>query len=213
MWFRADSKASVQRIFFFLNQKYTKRLLYSSKANTDPPGTTEPFFVLSNSEWVASPSLSNIGAKRRKAGVGQEKPDKNADVSTVNAAMLPSLSDTISLHSFPIYSKWSIHPSSKSSTLCSLLSSMKSMYPMLQKNKYFFDEPSYFRRFEHQNNAIGNNRVLSLHRMEVCFETSFQFGYVFQDNKSKVHGMISLFCCVEWVRSWVLSDEFKSWVF
>ena len=37
-----------------------------------PPLT---LFIPSNSEWVASPSQSNIGAKRSKAGVGQEKPD------------------------------------------------------------------------------------------------------------------------------------------
>ena len=48
-------------------------------------------FVPSNSERVASPSSSNIGAKRSKAGVGQEKPDKNAHISTINIAVLPLL--------------------------------------------------------------------------------------------------------------------------
>ena len=50
-------------------------------------------FVPSNSEWVTSPSPSNIGAKRSKVGLGQEKPDINADISTVNIAVLPSLSN------------------------------------------------------------------------------------------------------------------------
>ena len=31
----------------------------------------------------------------------------------------------------------------------------------------------YFRQFEHQNNAIGSDRVLCLLRKEVCFETGF----------------------------------------
>ena len=65
--------------------------------------------------------------------MGQEKNDKNAHISTVNFAVLPSLSDTASLSSSPIYSGSSTHPSSESSTLCSLSSSMKSMYLMLQK--------------------------------------------------------------------------------
>ena len=43
----------------------------------------------------------DIGAKRRKVGTGQEKPDKNAHVSTVNIAVSPSFSDTISLSSPP----------------------------------------------------------------------------------------------------------------
>ena len=90
-------------------------------------------FIPSNSERVASPSPSNIGAERSKAGVGQEKPDKNAHISTVNITVLPSLSDTVSLSSSPIYSESSTHPSFESSTLCSLSSSMKSIYPMLQK--------------------------------------------------------------------------------
>ena len=47
--------------------------------------------------------------------------------------MLPSLSGTTSVSSSPIYSESSIHPLSESSTLCSLSSSMKSLYPMLQK--------------------------------------------------------------------------------
>ena len=89
--------------------------------------------ILSNSEWVASRSPSNIRAERSKVGVGQEKPNKNARISTVNIAVLSSLSDTISLFSSPIYAESSTHPSSESSTLCSLSSSMKSLCPTLQK--------------------------------------------------------------------------------
>ena len=90
-------------------------------------------FVPSNSEWVASPGPSNIGAKRSKVWVGQEKPNKNAHILKVNIAVLPSLSDTISLSSSPVYWESSTHPSSESSSLCSLSKSMKSIYPMLQK--------------------------------------------------------------------------------
>ena len=92
-------------------------------------------FVPSHLEWVASPGPSdNIGAKRSEVGVGQEKLDKNANISTVSVAVLSSLSDTISLSFSPIYSESGIHPSSESSTLCSLSSSTKSIHPMLQKN-------------------------------------------------------------------------------
>ena len=90
-------------------------------------------FIPSSSEWVASPSPSNIGAKRSKVGVGQEKPDKNAHISIANIAASPSVSDTTSLFSSPIYSGSSIHLSSESSTLCSLSSCMKVVYSMLQK--------------------------------------------------------------------------------
>ena len=93
---------------------------------------TLTLFVPSNLEWVTSPSPSNIGAKRSKVGLGQEKPDINADISTVNIAVLPSLSDTMSLSYSPIYSESSTNPSSESSTSCSLSSFMKSIYPTLQ---------------------------------------------------------------------------------
>ena len=95
-------------------------------------------FVPSNSNWVASPSPSSFGAKRSKVGVWQEKPDKNAHISTVKTAQLPSLSDTMSLSSSLVYSESSTHPPSESSTLCSLSSSTKRISPLLQK-KYFFD--------------------------------------------------------------------------
>ena len=91
--------------------------------------------VPSTFEWVASPCPSNIGAKRSKVQVGQEKPNKNAQILTVNFAVLPSLSDTISLSSSPLYSESGSHPLSKPSTLCSLSSSMKSRYPMLKKTR------------------------------------------------------------------------------
>ena len=89
--------------------------------------------IPSNSEWVASPGPRNIGAKRSTVRVEQEKPDKNAHILIVNTAVLPALSDTISLYSSPVYSESSTYPFSKSSTLCLLSSSMKSLYPMLQK--------------------------------------------------------------------------------
>ena len=94
-------------------------------------------FVPSNSEWVAFPSPSNIGAKMHRWD-GAGKTYKNVHISTVNTAVLPSLSDTISLSSSPIYSESSAHPSSQSSTLCLLSSSMKSLYPMLQKTNFLW---------------------------------------------------------------------------
>ena len=68
-------------------------------------------FMPSKSEWVASSSPSDIGAKRSKVGVGEEKTDINAHISTVNIAVLPSLFDTVSLSSSPIYSESSTRPS------------------------------------------------------------------------------------------------------
>ena len=47
-----------------------------------------------------------------------------------------------------------------------------------------FDKPLYLRRFKRQNNAIGIDRVLSIHRKERSFWNQFQFGCVSQDNKS-----------------------------
>ena len=47
----------------------------------------------SNSEEVTTPSPSNIGAKRGKAGMGLDnnnKTDKNAHILTANTAVLPS---------------------------------------------------------------------------------------------------------------------------
>ena len=44
-----------------------------------------------------------IGAKRNKVWVEHEKPDKNPHISTVNTAVLPSLSDPTSLSRTPVY--------------------------------------------------------------------------------------------------------------
>ena len=65
--------------------------------------------------------------------MGQEKNNQYAHISTVNIAVLPSLSDTVPLFFSPVYSESSTHPSSESTTLCSP-SSIKSIYiyPMLQ---------------------------------------------------------------------------------
>ena len=65
--------------------------------------------------------------------MGQEKIDKNAHILTVNIAALPSLSDTISLSFSSVYSESNTHPSSESTTLSSLSSSVKSIYPVLLK--------------------------------------------------------------------------------
>ena len=52
---------------------------------------TLTLFVSSNLEWVAFPSPSNIGVKMRKVGMGQEKPDTNAHISTVTIAVAITL--------------------------------------------------------------------------------------------------------------------------
>ena len=53
------------------------------------------------------------------------------------------------------------------------------------ENQRFFDKPLYFHRFERQNNAVGNDTVLSLHWKDICFETGFSLA-VFQDKKIRV---------------------------
>ena len=63
----------------------------------------------------------------------RQKKKKKAHISTVNIAVLPSLSDTVSLSSYPIHSESSTDLSFESSTLWSLSLSMKNLYPVLQK--------------------------------------------------------------------------------
>ena len=63
----------------------------------------------------------------------QEKSYKNAYILTVNITVLPSLSDTVSLSSSPLYSQSNTQPLSKSTTLSLQSSSMKSLHPMLRK--------------------------------------------------------------------------------
>ena len=104
----------------------------SSSSRGDCQRTSLTLFVPSNSEWVASPGTSNTGAKRSKVWEGQEKNDQNAHRSTVNIAVLPSLTDIVSLSSSPVYSA-STRPSSESSSLCSLSKSIESVYPVLKK--------------------------------------------------------------------------------
>ena len=77
--------------------------------------------------------------------MGQEQPDKNAHILTVNTAVLLSLSNTTSLSSSSIYSESRAHPTSESSTLCLLSSSMKSKIdPILQKNNICFTSHRIF---------------------------------------------------------------------
>ena len=87
--------------------------------------------------------------------------------------MLPLLSDTISLSSSPVYSESNTHPSSEPTTLCLLLSSMKSTYPMLQKTTISLICHCIFPNLNVKTTVTGSDRVLSLHQKEVCFETGF----------------------------------------
>lgn len=99
---------------------------------------TATLLAPSNSERVASPSPSNIGVKKSKVRVEQEK-------QTTKLLRLWQLtlqcchhSDTISLSSSQTYSEFSTHPSSEALPLCSLSSSTKYSYPMLQKTNIYF---------------------------------------------------------------------------
>ena len=102
--------------------------------NSNASDTALTLFLPSNFEWATSPSPSNIGAKTSTVGMWQEKRYKNAHILTAGISVLPSLSDTTSLSSSPVYSESSTHPPSESSALCRLSSSMKSTYPVLKKN-------------------------------------------------------------------------------
>ena len=116
-----------------VNPKYGQQQVVTSRDRKAHCGLNLTLFLPSNSEWVASRNPSNVGAKRCKVWTGQEKNNKNAHISTVNIAVLLSLSELTSLSSSSIYSESSTHWSSESSAICSLSSSMKSLYPMLQK--------------------------------------------------------------------------------
>ena len=72
--------------------------------------------------------------------MGQEKPDKNADILTVNIAVLPSLSDTVSLSSSPIYSGsivWVIN-------FMLAIIIHEEYISSASKNEYFFDNHRIF---------------------------------------------------------------------
>ena len=121
--------------------------------------------------------------------MGQEKHNKNADILTLNTAVLPSLSDTISLSCSTVYSESSSHPSSESSTSCSLSTAMKSrfIYPLLQKISRCI--------FTDMNIKTKQQEVIKLSpfigRMLVLKPVSF--GCVFQDNKSRSSGARAYF--------------------
>ena len=71
--------------------------------------------------------------------VGQETRDKNADILTVNIAVLPSLSNTTPLSSSPIYSESSTHPSSKSINFMPAVIIHEKHIAYALENKYFFN--------------------------------------------------------------------------
>ena len=128
--------------------------------------------VPSNSEWVVSSGPSNIGAKRNKVGVAQEKPDKNAHISTVNIAVLPLLSDTI-IHSSSrfIQNQAAIHCSSHQ--LYARCRHPCKVSIQCFRKLIFLWLATVFSLIRRQCNAIGSDRLLSLHRKEVRFETGF----------------------------------------
>ena len=126
-------------------------------------------------------------AQVTKVWVGQEKTHKNALISTVSIAVLPSLSDTISLSSSPVYSESSIHPSSELSSLCSLSKSMKTIYPMLQKLIFLWLAIIFLPIWpSKQHNRKWQSSLPSSEGSS--FWNRFQFGCAFEDNKSRIRG-------------------------
>ena len=87
-------------------RKLLRLILFASL--TFKPSCLLTLFIPSNTEWVTSPSPSNVVAKMSRVGVGQEKPDKK----TFQKLTLQCChhSDTISLSSSLIYSESSTHP-------------------------------------------------------------------------------------------------------
>ena len=103
--------------------------------------------------------------------------------------MLQSLSDTISLSS-PVYSESSTHPLSEPSSWSSLSKSMKSIYPMFQKLIFLWLAIIFLPIWMSRQ----RNRKSSLPSLEGCsFWNRFQFGYVFQDNNSRIGWMRASF--------------------
>ena len=100
--------------------------------------------------------------------------------------MLPSLSDTISLSSSPVYSQPNTHPLSESITLRWLPSSMKSIYPMFQKTNISLTTHHIFTdlNIKMPLEVIGFSpfigRKFILKPVSVCC--------VFQDSKCRVRG-------------------------
>ena len=114
----------------------------------------QSFSIPSNSEWVVPLAQVILGLWEPKLGWGRKKTDKNAHILTVNTAVLPSLSDTISLSSAPIYSESSIHPSSGVINFMLPVIIHEKSKSNASENLSFFDYPSYLHQFQHQHNAI-----------------------------------------------------------
>ena len=111
---------------------------------------------------------------------------------TVNIAVLPSLPDTTSLCTSPIYSESSTHPSSESSPICSLSKSIESTYPMLYKLIFLWQAIVFLPIWtSKQSNRKWQSSLPSSEGSS--FRTQFQFGCVFQDNNSRVRRTRPLF--------------------
>ena len=92
--------------------------------------------------------------------------------------MLPSLSDTIKLSSSPVYSESNTHPSSESTTLCSLSLFMKGIYPKLPKTNISLTSHHIFADLNVKTTqqeeiefspVIGRNFVLKPVSVWLCF--------------------------------------------
>ena len=144
-------------------------------------------FIPSSSESVAFPGPSNIGATRSKVGLGQDKPDRNAHISTVNIAVLPSLADTVSLPSLPVYSELNTHLSLESTTLSLQSSAMKSIYIQCFRKLIFLWLAIIFSQIWMSKQCHRKWEGFLPSSEGSLFWKWFQFGCVFQYKKSRVH--------------------------
>ena len=128
-------------------------------------------FIPSSSEWVAFPSSSEIWAEWSKVGVGQEKPGGSAHILAVNFAVLPSLCDTTSLSSFQfVPSQASIH--CLSHQLYAVCQHPWKVYILCFRKLIFLWLAIIFSPIW-MTKQRSRKWVLSLHRKEVNFGTSF----------------------------------------
>ena len=141
--------------------------------------------IPSNYQWVVSFSPSNIGPKRSKIWVWQEKPNKSAHILTVDIAVLPSLSDTV--HSPPrqfIQNQALIHRLSHQ------------LYAHCHHPWKVYIQ--CFRKLIFLWLAIVLSLIWTSTEHNRKWQSSsfwnwFQFGCVFRDNDSRVCGMWALF--------------------
>ena len=151
-----------------------------------------PWAARSNSEQVTSPSPSNIGAKKSKVRVRQERNNNNNNIKMLTFQQLTLQCchhPLTQFHSPPlqfIQNQAAIHHlSHQLNAHCH--HPWKVLCPMLQKTDI---SVTSHRIFSDLNISATQWEVIEFSPLSEgsLFWNRFQFGSVFQDSKSRVHG-------------------------